>query len=216
MKRIRTINETWKNVTIDGYEKYYQISNLGRLKSVDRIITDSNYYNRTRFFKGQIVPVRLVSSGYVGAVLSVAGKRKDVLIHRLVSEAFIPNLKNKPQINHKDGNKENNNVTNLEWVTSKENHAHSFLKLGRKGPNLGKFGSNAPRSRIVEQYSKDNELIATYGSLIEAAQAVGLDSSGICHSCKGRIPFLGGYKWAYADRTFTVTIKNGVSQVKQS
>lgn len=106
------MEEVWKD--IKGYENYYQISSLGRVKSLDRI----NNKGVTQI--GRVLKCSY-RSGYKSVTLSKKGKSVSCVIHRLVAIAFIPNHENKPQVNHIDENKNNNNVNNLEWVTAKEN-----------------------------------------------------------------------------------------------
>ena len=104
--------EIWRD--IDGYKGLYQVSSWGRVRST--LIVDGNY-----------IPLRpeVTKKGYLRVDLYDAnGRRKHKKVHRLVANAFIPNPDGKPQVNHKDGNKKNNSVTNLEWVTDKENKDH--------------------------------------------------------------------------------------------
>lgn len=110
--------ETYKD--IKGYEDLYQVSNIGNVKSVFR-------YN-------QILKPQLDSDGYLYVGLYINGKRKYKDVHRLVAENFISNPENKPEVNHKDGNKLNNNDWNLEWNTDKENTNHALYVLNNK-PN---------------------------------------------------------------------------------
>lgn len=117
------MNEIWKNLKyVKGYEKYsqYEISSYGRIRSLD-----VTYPNGKRKI-GKIKKIRLNEKGYCVTTLSLNNKSKTVRIHRLVALAFIPNPENKPEVNHKDGNKENNHVDNLEWVTRKENMKHAY------------------------------------------------------------------------------------------
>ena len=115
--------EIWKD--INGYESLYQVSSYGKVKSLDRTIVDSWC---TREFKGQILtPTKHNGKQpYLYVSLSRQGKVKKVFIHQLVAETFIPNPGNKPQVNHKDGNPQNNLVSNLEWVTNAENTQHAY------------------------------------------------------------------------------------------
>ena len=116
------IQEVWKD--IKGYEGLYQISNLGRVKTLNRIC--KIHRKATREIKEIILTTKFLPKGYCFIALYKNNKETKFYIHRLVATAFIPNIDNKPQVNHKDGNKNNNVVSNLEWVTPSEN-----LKIGR-------------------------------------------------------------------------------------
>ena len=105
------IMEQWKD--IEGYEGIYQISSHGRVKSFKN-------------GKIKILKSRINDKGYNTTCLRKDGKSKYKLVHRLVAEAFIPNIDSKPYINHIDGNKLNNNINNLEWVTPSENTLHTI------------------------------------------------------------------------------------------
>jgi hypothetical protein len=123
--------EIWKN--IKGYENKYQISNFGNVKSLDYI------NNLGKLKKGKKLKYRITEKGYNSAMLYNNGVQKCYRVHRLVAEAFIDNKNNKPFINHKDGNKLNNNIYNLEWCTHKENVQHAFLN------NLNRYDINKKR-----------------------------------------------------------------------
>lgn len=110
-------NERWKPIV--GYESLYEISDLGRVRSKKRNTTSG------KILKGAKRP----DGGYISVVLFKEGSGKCMLIHRLVAEAFISNPENKPEVNHLDGNKQNNCVSNLSWCTPSENQQHS-LKIG--------------------------------------------------------------------------------------
>lgn len=115
------MKEIWKE--IPNYDGAYAVSNLGRLKSLQRKIIRSD--GKPYSVKEKIIHPH-ITKGYAQATLSYLGKKYYVGVHRLVALAFIPNLQNKPEINHIDGNKLNNCVSNLEWVTESENVRHAF------------------------------------------------------------------------------------------
>lgn len=115
------MKEIWKN--IKGYEGLYQISNYGNIKSLDRIIIYKNKYSH--FHKGKYLKQEIDINGYLYISISKDGKIKKNKVHRLVAETFIFNPKNKSDVNHKDGNKQNNNIDNLEWNTHQENENHA-------------------------------------------------------------------------------------------
>lgn len=122
-------NETWK--PIKGYEGYYCVSNKGRikrLKSYRKYITGKNHVYPEKILKQE------KSKGYLRVTFSLKNIQKRILTHRLVASHFIKNPLDKPCVNHKDGNKFNNSVNNLEWVTYSENEIHSYKKLGKVNP----------------------------------------------------------------------------------
>lgn len=138
------MKEEWKDIR--QYKGLYQVSNYGQVKSLNhRIKTKIN--NQTAIIrKGRVLKFS-ISRGYATVILSKNGKKKKSFIHRLVAEAFIPNRDNKPQVNHIDGNKLNNNVKNLEWATSSENIVHAFNIGLIKPPRGEKQG----KSKLTEK-----------------------------------------------------------------
>lgn len=129
--------EQWKD--IEGYEGLYQVSNLGNVKSLNRTsIKEGRDYR----VKEKILKTFLCSSGYPTVVLSNNGKKETLMVHRLVALHFIPNPHKYEQINHKDENKNNNNVDNLEWCTQDYN-----LHYGNRGKKI----SEARRRKNKEE-----------------------------------------------------------------
>lgn len=116
------MEEIWK--PIKEYEDLYEVSNLGRIKSKDRITRNgkSNYCIK----KGKILKIGSNSLGYAIIGLWKDKKQRFFQVHRIVAETFIKNSENKKEVNHKDGNKRNNNIENLEWVTRSENVKHAI------------------------------------------------------------------------------------------
>ena len=145
--------EVWKKIKEFGN---YEVSNLGRIKSPDFILKTPTGQIWVR--KGKILKPYKSKKGYLLCDLRINGKRKIVSVHRFVALAFIPNLDNKPQINHKDGNKENNCVENLEWCSNSENQIHAFKSGLQKG------GLSHPNSKLtLEQvlYIKQNCVVGS-------------------------------------------------------
>jgi len=140
--------ERWKPVTVKGYEDYYMVSSLGRVKSLDRLV---NYKDGSpRHWKETILKPRINTRDYKQVSLSKEGIIKHRVIHRLVALAFIPNPENKPEVNHLGEEyltKLNNRVENLAWATSKENSQHA----SRTGKFGDRKGENHNQSKLTEQ-----------------------------------------------------------------
>lgn len=181
------MTEIWK--PIEGFEGHYEVSNTGKIKSLER----------QRITKGggtTLSPERLLKQkinkfGYCTVCLFKNAKRKYCMVHRLVAFAFIPNPENKPEINHKDGNKFNNSVHNLEWNTPLENKRHAYAN-GLNG------GEHITHRRQVDQYDMERNFIATYSSIAEAARHTGARNSSIWMCCNHRYKTAGNYIWSYA------------------
>lgn len=168
------MKEIWKG--IEGYESIYQISNLGRIKS-----------------KIKILSPHISNCGYLRIIL----KNKHYSIHRLVAKAFIPNPNNKPQVNHIDGNKTNNCVNNLEWVTASENQIHNYKNLHLKPSMLGKKGKNHVASKKIYQFDIYNNFIKKWDSIIEASNSLKINSCNIVDCAKGNRKSAGKFIWKY-------------------
>ena len=179
MDNYNTEQEVWKG--IDGYEGYYQISNLGRVKSLDRV--DSIGHKR----KGKIMKLTPFD-GYLNIILTKNAKRKRFKVHRLVAETFIPNPEMNPTINHKDEVRSNNKVKNLEWCTDEYNVNY--------GNRTKKY--TAKRTKPILRISIDGKEKKIYGSMKEVSED-GFDRRNV-HSCiKGRLKKTGNYIWKYLE-----------------
>ncbi len=179
--------EVWKD--IPGYEGHYQVSNLGSVKSIERLRRTKGT-GITKVCE-RIVKPTIDKFGYCKVCLFKNGKRKYCKPHRLVAIAFIPNPDNKPEVNHKDGNKTNNNVSNLEWNTASENMRHAFAN--------GLNGGERKKNRMpVWQFDKAHNLIATYPSIYAAEKKTGIKNIWMC--CTGKYKVAGGYIWKCAKR----------------
>jgi hypothetical protein len=174
--------EVWND--IKGYKGYYKISNFGNIKSLDRELDNK----RGKFIKkGKLMRPILSLGGYLKINLYIRGKMKTKLIHRLVAINFIRNKSNKKEVNHKDGNKRNNHIDNLEWVTAKENTTHAV--------KIGLFNN----TKAVKMFSKSGVLLGVYDSLIEAEKITGVRRNGISEVLNGRQKTSGGYLWKYKE-----------------
>ena len=195
------MEEIWKDVI--GFEELYQVSNIGRVKrkSTTRYVYGCKSDNPIPFFsKERICTLEENEDGYYKVALSKNSKSKRYFVHRLVAEAFLSKTDENLEVNHIDGNKHNNCVDNLEWVSHKQNMEHCFSMGLRKitAKNmLGKTGDKHPSSKAVLKYDKNNVFIREYGSIAEAARENNIDSSGISRCCKGKWATSGGYIWKY-------------------
>lgn len=172
-------NETW--LPIKDVYPGYEVSSIGRVRRV----------------ANQRVLKQSLSSGY--RRITLGNPEKNCYVHRLVANAFLDNPHAKREVNHKDGNRANNGVENLEWCTSSENSIHSYKVLGRRGSHFGKYGSKSPWAKKVKQLSLEGVVITTYGSITDAARDLGLHTSNIVNSIKGKgQQTAGGFRWEYA------------------
>jgi len=131
--KIKTMQEIWKD--IKGYQGLYQVSNKGRIKSLARYITVNhvNNGNYTYFQNEKILTPK--GQRYLKVALRKDGKKHWHSMHRLIAIHFIPNPQNKPEVNHINGNKQDNAISNLEWNTSSENKEHAY-RIGLMKSNL--------------------------------------------------------------------------------
>lgn len=167
--------EIWKD--IKGYEGLYQVSNLGRVKSLSKTVRSAIQKCGTRTTVDKIVRQAKISSGYYRVGLSNNKVHKGYLVHRLMAIAFIPNPDNLEQVNHKDGNKLNNSLDNLEWVTRSENAIHSF-KLGL---------SYQAKAIAINVYSYPEKVfIKRFNNMLAASVFTKVNRSNIYHILKGK------------------------------
>lgn len=172
-------NEIWKDIA--GYEGLYQVSSFGRVKS----------FNYRRTGKEQCLKPTPDKDGYLKVTLRKNGKGQQLFVHRLVAEAFIPNPNNLPEINHKDENPENNCVSNLEWISHKDN-----IKYGTRNERVAK------KLRNRKDQSKPVLCVESgkiYTSQREAARQTGAYQTSITQCCRGKLKTTKGYHWRYAN-----------------
>lgn len=180
------MTEIWKDV--EGYEGLYQVSNLGRVKSLGN--------NKSR--REKILSLGKNCKGYLGVALCKYGEKKHVFVHRLVGKAFVPGWFEGAVINHIDHNPLNNVCSNLEWTTQKDNSSgeKSFAREINK-----KLFTNGICSKKVLQYTKNGDFIREWLSIHEIERQLGFDDGHICACCNGKLKSAYGYSWRYKEES---------------
>lgn len=185
-------NEEWRDVV--GYEGHYSISSFGRLVCHERYIIAKNGHKH--YLKRCLMKINQ-SGVYQCVTLSLNGKRRNFYIHRLVAMTFIPNPENKPCVDHIDCNVDNNNVTNLKWVTQRENVHNPLTRIHAKENFVPLFNELNGRSIPIVRISLcNNENTKTYPSQCEAKRE-GYNQGAISACCRGKLKSYKGYKWMY-------------------
>ena len=169
--------ENWK--AIAGYDGRYEVSDLGRVKSLN--------YNHTGTEK--ILKPQKNKYGYLLVGLCKDGKKKTLTVHRLVADAFVPNPNTLDTVNHKDEVKTNNVASNLEWMSIKDN-----INYGTRNKRVAES-----LSKQVQMFDKfTGELLATFPSTHEAKRVTGIAQQSISRCCNGKRKSSGGYIWRYS------------------
>ena len=213
------MKEIWRGIVTEygDYRELYEVSNFGRVRSLDRMCWNGNSWFLK---KGRLLKLLKDSNGYFYVNLSKDGVNKHASVHRLVALAFIPNLNNLPQVNHKDENKENNRIDNLEWCTHEYNQNYGTKKertskkmkgakrseeakvkyretmKDRGHPMLGRTGKDNPTSKEVMQFSLEGELLQIWGSINEVERNTDFKCSNISISCRKKKPYRKHF-WIY-------------------
>lgn len=186
------MKEIWNDII--GYEGYYQVSSIGRVRSIDRA-SDVEYSNRKKSnsrFKGRILRPSKNCQGYQQVILHKGSVGKSYRINRLVAEAFIPNPYNLPIVNHKDENPRNNRIENLEWCDYKYNANYGNCRNKMSKSHMGKAKNRKP---IVCIETGDY-----FESSCEAERKIGIRARCIRHACSGEYKTSGGYRWRWATK----------------
>lgn len=194
--------EIW--VDINGYKGQYQVSNMGRVKSLTRIIRHPKK-DVDKVLKSKIMKQYISIKGYCNVVLCKIGIKKRYSVHQLVGLNWIPNPENKKGINHKKGIKTDNRVTEIEWSTHDENMKHAgefgLMPKGEKHFRFGKIyrrGRESANAVPVIQYSLDGDFIKIWECMQDAAKGTGVKVGSISAACIGKIANRGGnYIWKY-------------------
>lgn len=177
-----------------GYDNNYKISSCGRVKSL-------------KFSKEKYLKPKQNRSGYLEVLLYKNNEGKLHRVHRLVAEAFLPNPENKPEINHKDGDKTNNYVDNLEWCTRKENQKHAYI-TGLVGSiseikHRARVNGKQACKRIVQE-TVDGEVVRIWNSQTSAALELNLSRTAISNCLNDRTKTAGGYCWKYIYKRYNI------------
>ena len=193
------MKEIWKDII--GFEGLYQVSNLGRIKSVERYVLNTRW--NIKMHKQEIIlkPSKN-KKGYNLVAISKNNKLYSYQIHRLVAQAFIPNPDNKQQVNHKNGIKNDNRVDNLEWATPHENMKHAYKNnlISKDKMNYCIQSSISFRKKPILQI-KDNVVINEFDSIESAKKMLKVKSSGcLVNALKGRIKTYKGFIWTYKEK----------------
>lgn len=191
--------EIWRDVK--KYEGKYQISSFGRVRSLPR-----KSWNGYTYWEqpGRILKLSMLKNGYKSVCLYRDNKPKKFLVHRLVAEAFISNPNNYPQVNHKDENRSNNKMENLEWCTAMYNahygnHMRKLTAARRTSKQRNIARKNGRKaSKKVLQLTMSGKVVQEWSSMSEAARFGNFRVAGISDCCRGKTKYHAGYKWKYA------------------
>ncbi len=181
--------EGW--MPIAGYEGIYEVSTFGRIKALGYGKGPSRLKIKSQCFNGD---------GYLIVCFYKNGIKKMPKVHIMVAKCFIPNPKNKPEVNHKKGIKTDNRSHQLEWNTRNENMQHSYDAGLRRSAMYGKFGKDNPKSFLVNQCDMNGIVIATFHGTREAARITGINGGNIRNCCRGGQQHAGGYIWRYVNK----------------
>lgn len=173
--------EVWEPVV--GYEGFYEVSNQGRVRGVEREVYHGNGTYRRQ--PSKILRANPEGGGYLQVGLYKDGTMVKRKIHRLVAIAFLDNAQNLPEVNHVDENKRNNTLSNLEWCTRKENENHG-TKRARAAASMDYAALAQKLSKRVAQYSTDGTLIKVWDSLKAIHLALGYSQGNISMCCNGK------------------------------
>ena len=186
--------EIWKD--IEGFEGYYQVSNMGRVKSLERTVCNGRGYYK---IPERILKPKKNRGGYLQVHFYKDGKEKFYSVHRLVATAFCENPEGYTDVNHKDENKQNNCMENLEWCSRLYNNTYNgrAKKIGKKVAE--KLRNDPNRSKPVIAIHKINGLILEFPSVREASRQTGINLGNLCSCLKGKQKTAGGFAWHYAD-----------------
>ena len=180
--------EEWRQVV---EHQNYEVNQFGEIRHKQR---------------KHILKPRSNNGGYLYVNFKINGKNTNFAVHRIVANAFIPNPNGYTEVNHKDYDKTNNRVENLEWVNSSQNKIHAFLKKENK----------ESRGKAVNQFDKNGNYLASYSSVSEAAEEMGCSIAAISNCCLGRTKTSQGYRWSFVEGSTTKYERKPSSSVRDS
>lgn len=191
---MQSTQEIWKSIS--GYEGHYEVSNLGNIRTLERVYYSGEYKNIKKTVSAGPLFVKTDKDGYRYTKLTKDGNRSWKRLNRLVCATFKDNPDNKPYVNHKNGIKWDDRSDNLEWCTASENMLHSFRELSRK-PVINMAGKPAVNRRRVTQLTLSGSLVKTY-EYIKLVEADGFCSKKVSAVALGQRNKHGGFRWEYA------------------
>ena len=182
------MEELWKD--IPNYNGLYQASNMGNIRSLDRMVNAKNGSKCLK--KGKMLIPQILHDGYYQVRLCDNGKSRQYRIHQLVAMCFVEKQKGNNQVNHIDECLTNNNASNLEWCTISYNNNY-----GGRIQRIKKSMKNGKNSKSVIQMDLNGKIIKEWDSMSEVQRVLGISSSKIAMCCKGKRNKTGGFKWSY-------------------
>lgn len=189
MKLPSVEQEEWRD--IKKYKGLYQVSNMGNVRSLDKVIVQKNKSGNLQkhLYKGKQLKKQLQKNGYEYVNLYKDTKIIKELVHRLVAITFLENKNGNYYINHKDNNKSNNKIYNLEWCTQSYNIKYAY-DCGNK---------IAPHMKKIYKLDIDEKILNTFESMQQAERETGIKAANISKCCRNLRNKAGGFKWKYVD-----------------
>lgn len=179
--------EEWRD--IKKYKGLYQVSNMGNVRSLDRLVEQKNKFGRLQqhLYKGRQLKKQIQRNGYEVVNLYKGKKMVKELVHRLVAETFLERESGSNYVNHRDGNRANNKLNNLEWCTQSNNLYYAYA-----------YGNKiAPHMKKIHQIDLNGKVLNVFESIQQAERKTGIKASNISKCCRNLRAKAGGFKWEY-------------------